>query len=455
MKMKPSPGRRTCSRSGPSRPSHVTRTCIIVSPYFPPSTLAGVHRARHLAKHLPAAGWTPIILCVDEAYHEERLDPGLAALVPPNVQIVRAPAAHARLTRPFGIGEISLRAWFPLRAALFQLLETRAIDVVLITGSPFYPMLLAEDIKRRHGIPVILDFQDPWVSAWGSQQPTWSKVRLSHSLATWLEPRALRSADFVTSVSPTQNAEMAARYDWIDRNRMAAIPIGGDPQDYEALRDVQVGEEGLGLTKGYINLSYVGTIWPPVVDTVRTLLRAAARLRLDNPAIYNSIRLNFIGTTANSNDTSGYRVLPLAEAEGVADIVREVPQRIPYLNALSAQAHSDGILMLGSAEPHYTASKIYSVLMSGRPFLSVFHRKSSAHEILLKAGGGLALGFGDLAELAVLEKPLADALAQLATAPGALGQVDRAAYKPYGACAIAQQFGNIFDQLTDEHAGKH
>ena len=50
---------------------------LIISPYFPPSTLAGVHRARHLAKYLPGAGWHPIVLCVDEAHHEQRLDPDL------------------------------------------------------------------------------------------------------------------------------------------------------------------------------------------------------------------------------------------------------------------------------------------------------------------------------------------------------------------------------------------
>ena len=47
------------------------REMVLVSPYFPPSTLAGVHRARHLAKHLPAWGWKPIVLCVDEAFHEQ------------------------------------------------------------------------------------------------------------------------------------------------------------------------------------------------------------------------------------------------------------------------------------------------------------------------------------------------------------------------------------------------
>ena len=87
----------------------MTRTCIIVSPYFPPSTLAGTHRARHLAKHLPAAGWTPVVVTVDEAYHE-RADHSLAALVPASVEVVKVLALSARLCRPLGLGDIGLRA---------------------------------------------------------------------------------------------------------------------------------------------------------------------------------------------------------------------------------------------------------------------------------------------------------------------------------------------------------
>src|SRR6478672_5429979 len=117
------------------------RTVLIVSPYFPPSTLAGVHRARHLAKHLPAAGWTPIVLCVDETYHEQDLDPALAALVPECVQIVKTTALPARFTRGLGFSDISLRAWWPLRQTLVRLLQTRPVGAVLITGSPYYPML--------------------------------------------------------------------------------------------------------------------------------------------------------------------------------------------------------------------------------------------------------------------------------------------------------------------------
>lgn len=425
--------------------SYVPGNAVIVSPYFPPSTLAGVHRARHLAKHLSSVGWTPIVICVDEAFHEQRLDPGLAALVPRSVEIIKVRAIPLRVSRTFGIGDIGLRAWRPLQAAVLRTLASRKVDAILITGSPFYPMLAAPSIKRAFGVPVVLDFQDPWVSADGASQPWNSKAGLSHALAKALEPRALRSADFVTSVSDIQNAEMAARYPWLDSTRMAGIPIGGDPDDFIALRGSP--STNAYLEPGFIHLSYVGSYWPRVVASIRALFRAYVRLRSADPALAARIRLNFIGTNANPNDLTSHRVQRIAEAEDVADAVREMPARLSYVDALKVMVQSHGLLLLGSDEPHYTASKIYPALMSGRPFLSLFHRASSAHKILSTAGGGLALAFSDAEELAALDKPLGEALCTVATAPASLGAADPTAYAPFEARATAQRFGDIFDGL--------
>lgn len=424
------------------------RSCIIVSPYFPPSTLAGVHRPRHLAKHLPAAEWTPIVVAVDEAYHEEQLDPGLAALVPPSVEVVKVPALPARYCRPVGLGEISLRAWRSLRQVVLGLLATRPnIGAVLITGSPYYPMLMASEIKQRFGVPVVLDFQDPWVSVRGATVPRWSKGGLSYRLAVALEPKAVRAADFITSVSETQNDQLAARYPWLDRSRMAAIPIGGDPEDYDALRGQPSDVFRYGISDTHINIVYVGTIWPPVMNTVRALFGAFRIIRDREPALYQRLRLNFVGTTATPSDAACDLVTPLAAEMGVREAVHEVPRRLPYLEALAIQANAHGILMLGSDEPHYTASKIFGVMMSGRPYLSVFHRASSAHQILAEAGGGIALAFAGTQELAALELPIAKALEKLATEPLSLGKVDARAYQPFEARAIARQYGAVFDAL--------
>lgn len=426
------------------------RQCIIVSPYFPPSTLAGVHRARHLARHLPSFGWTPTVLCVDEAFHEERLDPELAGLVPKTVEVRKVVALPARLTRRVGLGEISLRAYPYLRRELMRLLATAKYDAVLITGSPYYPMLLAGEIRRRFGVPVVLDFQDPWLSDWGAGLPRLSKGGLSHALAAWLEPRALRAADFVTSVSRVQNEQLARRYPYLTTDRMAAMPIGADPEDLRltAVDPARLSE--LGVDASAININYIGTIWPRALPVLEVVLRAIGHVRRTNPALSERLRVNFVGT---SNQPSGFgrmQVMPLAERAGAAGSVYEIPQRVPYLDAIRLQNAADGLLLLGSDEPHYVASKIHASLMSGKPYLSLYHRESAAHAAAVGAGGGLALCFSSAEELAALEPQVGEALVRLATAPDSFGIADPATYRESTAQAVAGRFASIFDRLTEE-----
>lgn len=426
----------------------LSRACIIVSPYFPPSTLAGVHRARHLAKHLPASGWTPIIVTVDEAFHEERLDRDLAALVPSSVEVVKVAALPSKYCRPFGLGEIGLRAWPPLRTAVMKLLATRAVDAVLITGSPYYPMLFAAEIKRRFGVPVVLDFQDPWVSAWGGEQTFWSKAGIAHRLSVALEPRAVRAADFITSVSETQNDQMAARYPWLDRSRMAAIPIGGDPDDYDILQRNPARDRFDLFDPNMTTLSYVGTFMPRTEPLMRAFLSAFAGVRERLPNAMGNVRLLFIGTSNQPNHTDHFRVQPIAQALSIGDVVREIPQRLPYLEAIGALARSDGVLLIGSDEVHYTASKIYPGLMSGRPYLSLFHRRSSSHEILSAAGGGISLAFETNDDLSAMGDAIGSAIVRLVTNPSSLGRAVPTTYASYTARAISAQFAAIFERIA-------
>src|SRR5262249_10162509 len=186
-------------------------------------------------------------------------------------------------------------------------------------GWPFYQMLLAPWIKRRFDVPVVLDFQDPWVSRWGAEQAALSKAGLSHWLATRLEPCAVRAASFITSVSDVQNAEMASRYPWIDPSRMAGIPIGGDPDDFEHLRKAILPQLDNVLDSSRINLSFVGTFMPKSGPLVRLVLRALDRLRRDEPSVGSRVRLNFVGTSNQPNGHLGHAVQPIARELGVDD----------------------------------------------------------------------------------------------------------------------------------------
>jgi Glycosyl transferase 4-like domain len=427
----------------PNMSDHVVRHCLIISPHFPPSTLAGVHRARHLAKHLPRHGWLTTVVCVDPRQHVEPLDPELAQLVPAGTSIIKVGAIPVAWTRPFGlIGEIGLRGFFHLRAAIAHSVEQRRPDAILITGSPFYPMLLSGWIRRKWDIPVVLDFQDPWVSREGASRRRWSKGRLSHRLAVMLEPWAVRAASWITSVSGRQNEEMAERYPDLDPRRMAAIPIGGDPEDFAALREMLP----TGGKPDRITFSYVGTALPRSTPLFEALFGGIAELRRRNPGVCERIAFRFVGTSNQPGRDCDFRLTHLAAAAGVADIVSEEPGRVPYLEALRILATTDATLMIGSDEPHYTASKIYPCLMSGRPFLSLFHPDSSAHHILSTAGGGIPLAYSLDGQLGETKQSVADAIERIVVSPRSLGVINPAAYADYTADAVAAQFADVFER---------
>ena len=424
-------------------------SALIVSPHFPPSTLAGVHRARHLVKHLPAHGWRAKVICVHPMHHIERLDPELASLVPANASIIRVGALPVALTRPFGVaGDIGLRGLAHLRAAIKTEMASDRPDVVVITGSPYFPMLLARWIERRWGVPVVLDFQDPWVTPVGAASKIGSKAWLAHQLAVTFEPKAVRHAAFITSVSDRQNEELADRYAFLDRSRMAGIPIGGDPDDFASLRIAQA--QVPIKAPGEPVFSYVGTALPRSVPLFRALLEGLALARAAIKSTSDRPTIRCVGTSNQPNDTTTFRISPIARKTGVDDAVIEEPARVPFLDALKILATTHAVIMIGSDEPHYTASKIYPGMMSGRPFLSLFHRASSAHAILSKAGGGIALAFEAPDELEALPPKIADALVTLATKPESVGQVNPRAYADYTAHAVAGRFAAIFDRLREE-----
>lgn len=422
-------------------------TCLLVTPHFPPSVLAGVHRVRHMAKYLTEAGWQPIVLTVSPEHYGEAADERSLALVPRDIELVSVGAVPETLTRPIGVGDVSLRGLVPLWRAASRLVRERNVRCVFITGAPYYAMLMAPLLKRRFGVPVVLDFQDPWVSAWGARQAKFSKAGASHLLATALEPRALKGAAFVTSVSEVQNAEFLERNPSWEASRMAAIPIGGDPEDFALAREVPSEAVDAHLADDMINVSYVGAVWPEVMPVLEAFLRGYSLFRERSPSIAGRVRLNFIGTGSPSGDATD-QVTPLAERLGLGGAVVEHPRRLPFLDAIAVMARSDTLLALGSLEPHYTSSKIYPLLMSGVPYVAAYHRAGSSYDILRRAGGGIVCGIDSVANIDELVSDVAEAFECVVETDTEMLASDPAAYEAFTARSIALRYARIFDGLV-------
>jgi hypothetical protein len=283
----------------------------MISPHFPPDSSAGTHRVRLLAPHLASHGWIPTVLTVAEQDYEGRTDPELGALVPPLLEVVRTRAVPAYVTRRFGVGDLGLRALPGLRRAAWSLHRARPFDALFITIYPTYPAVLGPMFKRRFDVPFILDYQDPWVGAWGSEVGGGNggtldvKSRATRAFAERLEPRVLQAADAVTAVSARTYQDAFVRTG-ISSHLASEIPIGWDAADVDAIARRE--SRTLIPNDGRINICYTGTLLPLGVATLRAVLGAARALIERNPPLADRLRFYFFGTSNQTTNRASFRM---------------------------------------------------------------------------------------------------------------------------------------------------
>jgi hypothetical protein len=360
----------------------------MVSPHFPPDSTAATHRVRLLAPHMAEHGWEPIVVTVEPDGYEGRLDPDLTTLVPSSLRVVRCRAWSPRWTRRLGIGDLGLRALPSVLRTSVSLMRRERVDAVFITTYPIYTAVVGPILKRLFSVPFVIDLQDPWVGAWGrlvgggaSGAPD-VKSRVTRRLAARLEGPVLRAADAIVAVSAGTYEDILARRPELRTKACAAIPIGGDEADFAIVAGNGRSNGFFNRRDGLVHVCSVGTILPMGMDTVRAVLAAAADLRRRRPDLGSRLRLHFFGTSNERSNTPSGRVEPIAREVGVADLVTEHPARVDYLDAVRLQLDADALLLMGSREAHYTASKLYPALLARRPLLALYHDSSSVVDIL-------------------------------------------------------------------------
>jgi hypothetical protein len=139
--------------------------------------------------------------------------------------------------------------------------------------------------------------------------------------------------------------------------------------------------------------------------------------------------------------------MPLANALGLADCVSEIPERIPYLQAIAVLRACDIVLVMGSTDSYYHASKLYPAIVSGRPILALCHRDSSIARVVRETGAGICVTFGSIDDVPMLEGGIADALVSL-LARGS-GGVAGNRLEPFTARQSARRLAAILDRVAE------
>jgi Glycosyl transferase 4-like domain len=422
------------------------RDVLIVAPSFAPSSNPPTQRVRFFARHLPAFGWRPRVLSVDPRFYEEPPDREIESLVPAGLEITRTPAWSARFTRRVGIGDLGIRAYWHMRAALRGICRSeRPPALLFIPGPPWHTFLLGTAMREEFGIPYVLDYIDPWVSSAGADGRWWTKAYWYRQVAVALEPRAVRGAARITAVSDGTNDGVRAMYPTLPASMFTGIPYGFEPTDFDTLRRRPRPNAIWSAGDGALHLVSVGAMLPNGYETLRALFAGIQILRQTTPALGTRLRVHFVGTTYEPNPRQGL-VEPVAREMGLGDIVSEHPARVPYLDALNLLCSADGIIALGSSEAHYTASKIYPSILARRPLLAMYHAASSVCDVVRHACAGGLVTYTDTERAATQAPAVAAALGRL-LAPGGYNAdaVRWDSFADYSAERMTERLARVFD----------
>jgi hypothetical protein len=405
---------------------------LIISPHFPPTNAADMQRVRLVLPYLAEAGASVEVLCVEAAQVAAPQDAWLAAGLPPEIPLHRVTALGLQWSRMPGLGTLSYRALRAIRRKGNELLgrnqSSGSFDLIYFSTTQFGIHVLGPEWKRKFGVPFAMDYQDPWVSDYYREHPDVVPPggRLKYALASWMsrrqEPRVLRHCSGITSVSAAYPEQLARRYGGEEmgkreverlnyeatangqsrtgvklfqfsafRSRFfsTVLPFPGDVRDFERVKRDNIHQSVFDPHDGLKHWVYVGRGGADMALAVRAVFSALASLR----QLSSDLRLHFIGTSYAAAGRGVKTIEPLATKYGLEGIVMEHPDRIPYSETLRCLLDADALVVPGSDDPGYTASKIYPYLLAEKPLMAVFHERSSVVELIRQVGGGVVVGF--------------------------------------------------------------
>lgn len=425
------------------------RRVLIISPRFPPINAADMHRVRHSLPYFRDHGWAPTVLAVTPRYVEGTRDNLLIRTLPSDADVRRIGAIPRRWSRPFKVGDLALRAAPHYLWRGGRIIDREEIDLVYFSTTAFPILALGRYWKARYGTPYVIDMQDPWYSGTydaGEAPPLFSKAGLSRQVDRVLEPVAMGGADALLSVSQGYCDVLRARYDRIKSSMCRVIPFGAAQKDFEVLKSANVENPIFDADDDTTHVVQVGRAGPDMDRAAHCVFGALADGCCEHPDLYRDVQLHFVGTRYSPD--AAKTMEPIAAEYGVDDLVEEQVARVPYFQALRLLRDADMLMLLGSTDPNYTASKLYPYILARRPLLTVFHEASSVVDIMRKTRAGTVVTYDNEASTNDIASEVLSEWSSVISELPFVPDTDWEAFRPYTAKAMTRRQVEIFDRVA-------
>jgi hypothetical protein len=255
----------------------------------------------------------------------------------------------------------------------------------------------------------------------------------------------MKKADGLISVSDSYIQTLQERYPLLKAKHAEVITFAAFDIDFKI---AQAHSEQLPLVyhpEKKINLVYIGRGGFDMKPALNTLFGAFKQGLVSQPTLFENIHMHFIGTSYAPKGKGMPTILPVATELGITSHVTECTDRIGFYESIKNMQCADGLIIIGSNQAAYTASKLYPYILAKKPLLAVMHPESNVVKIINDCNAGSLIPIDQITPLAV--QTLASYLdsANHRTPPA----TDWKAFEQYTAFSMTKKQVELFNSVID------
>lgn len=374
------------------------RRALFICYLFPPVGGAGVQRSVKFIKYLRHFGWDVTVLTVENP-SVPVFDDSLLEDIPEGTRLHKArtlepdyrykmrlaKAEGVAQTVPAGSGKLSRKSlagrvkgvlrnlmgrllqpdpqilWFPAAARkALKLLRDNPHDIIFATAPPYSSMLLGSWLKRKTGLPLVLDFRDEWDLS-STYLENRERDLFSHFVQQRMQRRILHSADGVVATTEASTRRITERADEYGA-KISGICVynGFDETDFAPVSCAG----GTKRPGERLRLVYTGTLWN--LTTVEPLVAAVKRLS-GCQDLMERLELVFVGRKMSHQ-------LALLEQLRDRGCRLDIRDYCEHKEVVSIMNSADVLcLLLSSVEgaERVVPAKLFEYLAAGREILAI------------------------------------------------------------------------------------
>ncbi len=387
---------------------------LMIAYYFPPRGGSGVQRSAKFAKYLPGEGVMPTVFTAADSDIQATRDDSLLKDIE-SVEVIRVAGKEDRIKaasrlRLGPIMSVTLRPdahiiWKrPLINTVTQVAARKSFDVIYVSVQPWSSAVIGLELKKRLGIPIVVDFRDPWIDSSSRRWPT----KWHFNRDRKCERRIFEEADAIIGVTPGMIEYFRQRYPEA-RDKTHLIYNGFDPDDFQPLPESSGDAAESRTHRGKLKLAFAGRMYSAsnevkasltyrlkdliefrncdtdfMTHSVRYIAAAIHSLFSERPELRHHFEFELCGNIPADNKQ-------LVAELGLQDVI-SFRGMLPHGEAIELVRSSDAVFLPMMSESdgrrsHNASGKIFEYLAQLKPILALVPHGDAA-DIVSRSGCG-------------------------------------------------------------------